>query len=110
MNVDLLISIIVALISGGASLLGVIITTNKSTSKMMCELEKQSIMTKAELEKQQIVYKSELDKNQAVMDNKISNLTIEMKECNNLGKKVPVIEEQIKVMNNRIKDLENITK
>lgn len=44
----------------------------------------------------------------AVIETKINYLTEEVKKHNNLFSKVPVIEEQIKVANNRIKDLETI--
>ena len=44
----------------------------------------------------------------AVIETKINYLTEEVKKHNNLFSKVPVIEEQIKVANNRIKDLEGL--
>jgi TolA-binding protein len=43
---------------------------------------------------------------QAVTDTKITALTREVREHNNFARRVPVMEEQIKVMNHRIKDLE----
>lgn len=43
---------------------------------------------------------------QAVTDVKISELTREVREHNNFAKRVPVLEEQIKVANHRIDDLE----
>ena len=45
-------------------------------------------------------------KNQAVMDEKIMELTREVREHNNFAKRMPVVEEQIKVINHRIGDLE----
>ena len=45
-------------------------------------------------------------KTQAVMDEKIMELTREVREHNNFAKRMPVVEEQIKVINHRIKDLE----
>lgn len=47
-----------------------------------------------------------LDKAQAVTDCKIEELTREVREHNNFAKRMPVIEEQIKVANHRIADLE----
>ena len=44
--------------------------------------------------------------NQAVTDTKIENLTREVREHNNFASRVPVMEEQIKVINHRIQDLE----
>ena len=43
---------------------------------------------------------------QAVTDTKIEELTREVREHNNFAKRMPVVEEQIKVINHRIKDLE----
>lgn len=45
--------------------------------------------------------------NQAVMDTKITELTREVREHNNFAKRMPVVEEQIKVINHRLNDLEN---
>ena len=70
-------SILVALISGGLTLLGVIISNNK---------------------------------HQAVADEKIAELTREVREHNNFARRVPVVEEQIKVINHRIADLEEYHK
>lgn len=44
--------------------------------------------------------------NQAVTDTKLEELTREVREHNNFARRVPVIEEQIKVVNHRIEDLE----
>lgn len=70
-------SIIVAVISGGMTLLGVIVSNNKR---------------------------------QAVTDTKVEELTREVREHNNFAKRVPVMEEQIKVINHRISDLEDFHK
>ena len=43
---------------------------------------------------------------QAVTDAKLSELTREVREHNNFAKRMPVVEEQIKVINHRLKDLE----
>jgi len=77
-------SIIVAIISGGLTLIGVIITTMSSNKK----IEKQ------------------LSVQQAVTDTKIEELTREVREHNNFAQRVPVLEEQMKVANHRIEDLE----
>lgn len=80
-------AIIVALITGGLSLLGVIITGGKTTKEV----------------------EARLDKQQAVTDTKLEELTREVREHNNFARRVPVLEEQIKVANHRIDDLEHIT-
>jgi len=45
-------------------------------------------------------------KSQAVTETKIEELTREVREHNNFAKRMPVVEEQIKVINHRIEDLE----
>ena len=77
-------SIIAAFITGGLALLGVIITNNTNSRRMEHKLEI----------------------SQAVTDTKIDELTREVREHNNFAKRVPVLEEQIKVANHRISDLE----
>lgn len=77
-------TIIVAIITGGLSLLGVIVTSNKTTRDVQAKLDKQ----------------------QAVTDTKLEELTREVREHNNFAQRVPVLEEQIKVINHRIAGLE----
>ena len=48
-----------------------------------------------------------LETSQAVTDYKIEELTREVREHNNFAQRMPVIEEQIKVINHRLKDLED---
>ena len=45
-------------------------------------------------------------KSQAVTDTKIEELTREVREHNGFARRMPVVEEQIKVINHRIDDLE----
>lgn len=77
-------SIIVAIITGGLSLIGVIVSNNRTSQSM----------------------DAKLDKHQAVTDTKLEELTREVREHKNFAKRVPVLEEQIKVANHRIEDLE----
>lgn len=46
-------------------------------------------------------------KSQAVTDTKLEELTREVREHNNFALRVPVLEEQMKVANHRISDLEH---
>lgn len=78
-------TIIAALITGGLALTGVIITNMSSNRKM-----ENSIKTA-----------------QAVTDCKIEELTREVREHNGFARRMPVVEEQIKVINHRINDLEH---
>jgi hypothetical protein len=45
-------------------------------------------------------------RSQAVTDTKLEELTREVREHNNFAKRVPILEEQMKVANHRITDLE----
>ena len=46
--------------------------------------------------------------NQAVTDTKLDELTREVREHNNFARRMPVVEEQIKVINHRVADLEKL--
>ena len=81
-------AIIVALITGGLSLAGVVATC---------------IATAKKTEKTQAVA-------QAVTDTKIEELTREVRAHNGFAQRMPVVEEQIKVINHRIEDLESFHK
>lgn len=75
--------IIVALIMGLASIATVIISSRKNASDVDAKLDKQ----------------------QAIMETKIDMLASEVREHNSFARRMPVVEEQIKVINNRIDDL-----
>ena len=49
-------------------------------------------------------------KAQAVMETKVDALTREVREHNHFARRMPVVEEQIKVINHRIDDLESFHK
>ncbi len=84
--------IIGSLITGGLALIGVIITNLTANKKVVSDI------------------KSEVEKNQAVTDTKIEELTREVREHNNFAKRMPIVEEKIKVINHRISDLEELHK
>ncbi len=77
-------AIITAIITGGLSLIGVIISNISSNRKM----------------------ENSLNTQQAVTNEKISELTREVREHNNFARRMPVVEEQIKVINHRVADIE----
>ena len=51
-----------------------------------------------------------LEVGQAVTNTKLEELTREVREHNNFARRMPVVEEQIKVVNHRINDLEGYHK
>lgn len=81
-------AIVVALITGGLSLAGVVIT---------CAVTARKNETAMRI-------------SQAVTDTKIDELTREVRSHNNFAQRMPVVEEQIKVINHRINDLEGYHK
>ena len=88
-------AVVVALITGGLAIAGEIIIALINNKAMRVELEKQSALADARLEKAQ-----------AVTDTKLEELTREVRMHNDFARRVPVLEEQIKVANHRIDDLE----
>lgn len=78
-------AITVALITGGLSLLGVIIASAAGNRRT----------------------EQKIQVAQAVTDTKIEELTREVRKHNGFAEKMPVIQEQIKVINHRIADLED---
>lgn len=93
------IGLIGTIITAIGSLTAVIVTNRANNEKMLHQMELQQVNIKAELKQAQ-----------AVTDTKIDELTREVREHNNFAKRVPVIEEQIKVANHRIEDLERKAK
>ena len=81
-------AIIVALITGGLSLTGVVITCMATAKKT----EKATAVA------------------QAVTDTKIDELTREVRQHNHFATEIPVLKEQIKVINHRMEDLEQYHK
>ena len=77
-------AILVALITGGLSLTGVVVTCLATAKKS----EKAAAVA------------------QAVTDTKIQELTREVRLHNGFAQRMPVVEEQIKVINHRLADLE----
>lgn len=49
-------------------------------------------------------------KSQAVMETKVDMLATEVRQHNEFARRMPVVEEQIKVINHRIEDLEGFHK
>lgn len=77
--------IIIALITGVCSVLGVIITTSASNRKLQQQLEV----------------------NQAVVNTKIENLTEEVRKHNNFTVRVPILEEQVSTLQEEMKELKH---
>lgn len=77
-------AVVVAIITGLVSLIGTVSAVYQTSKKTAEEFKVQ----------------------QAVMSEQINALTREVREHNNFAKRMPVVEEQIKVINHRLSDLE----
>lgn len=75
--------IIVALITGGISLIGVVVTNNNSNKSI----------------------ENKLTVSQAITDTKLDNLTEEVRKHNNFAMKIPLIEKDIERMKDDINEL-----
>ena len=80
--------IIVSIVTGVLTLIGVCVTAIAGSRKTRADITAQ------------------LERSQAVSDERLSELTREVREHNNFARRMPVVEEQIKVINHRIQDLE----
>ena len=77
-------AILTALITGGLSLIGVVITCLATARRN----------------------ENNLRISQAITDTTLEELTRAVQEHNNFARRMPVVEEQIKVINHRLTDLE----
>lgn len=80
-------AIVTALITGAMSLTGVVVTCVATARKN----------------------EQNLRLSQAVTDTKIQELTREVRHHNGFAEKIPVLQEQIKVINHRLANLEKLT-
>ena len=77
-------AVLTALITGGLSVVGVVITNLAANRKMQYEIKQ----------------------NQAVTETKIEELTREVREHNNFAHRVPILETKVKVADHRLDDIE----
>ena len=89
-------AVIVALITGGLSLAGVIFTSYKSNQQLYAKLDKQSELSDAKLEREIAVVKTQ-----------ISNLSDEVHKHNAFAERIPALEEKAKAADRRLTDLEH---
>ena len=79
-----MIEIVVAIITGVATVIAVVLTNSRNSRDMDAKLEKA----------------------QAITDTKIEELTREVRIHNGFAQRIPVLEEKMSEANNRIKNLE----
>lgn len=93
-------SVLVAIITGGMSLIGTVVTVVLANRQTLDKLDKKSEIS-------DLMLKAELERHQDVTDTKIEELTREVRKHNNFAERVPVLEEQIKAVNHRIDAIDN---
>ena len=81
------IEVIVSLVSGGVAIICCLISSFIASNKAL----------------------SYIEKTQAVTDTKLEELTREVRRHNNFAERMPVVEEQVKVINHRLNNLEKIS-
>ncbi len=90
--------IIVSIIGALATIIAVVVNSRQSRKDMVSELKLQQERADAKMEQAQ-----------AVTNTKLEALREEVREHNNFARRMPVVEEQIKVINHRLSDLEHKT-
>ena len=89
-------AVVVALITGGLSLIGIIITSVRSNQQLFAKLDKQSELSDAKLDKEIAVVKTE-----------ITTLSEEVRKHNDFAERIPALEEKAKAADRRLTDLEH---
>ena len=93
-----MIEICVSIIGALATILAVWLQSRASRKDLIHQLQLQQEKADASL-----------TTSQAVTTQRLEDLTREVREHNNFARRMPVVEEQIKVINHRIADLEHKT-
>ena len=100
-------AIISATIGGAVTLIVCIINNHFTHKKTLAELKAHN----DEIESKQTIQAMESEAKQqqtiALIEYKLDELTREVREHNNFARRMPVVEEQIKVVNHRIQDIED---
>lgn len=90
-----IIGLVGVIITAAASLVTQIIMSKRSHDKLLSDIRHQSEIADIKLE-------STLERHQEVYDNKIAELTREVREHNNFARRVPVIEQRVDDLTKRV--------
>ena len=93
-------SIMVALITGGLSLIGTIVTILVANHQTIAAMDKKSELSDAKLD-------AKLEKHQAVTDTKIDELTRKVEKHNNLIERTYKLEGEMVEVQHEIRDLKD---
>ena len=89
-------AVIVALITGACAIIAQLVISRQSSKELVAQIEHQSAMDDARLD-------AKLEKHIAVVDTKIEELTREVREHNNFARRMPVVEEKVAQLEQKIK-------
>ena len=96
---DVWVAVLVAVVTGVFALAGQIVLSRANNEKMVKEIEKRSEISDLKLEGQ-------IDNMKDVWNLQLSQLTQSVNKHNGFAERIPVLEEKIKSMDERIKELE----
>lgn len=99
-----------AIITGVVTLIGIGVSAHFSQKKMTQEFEAQHAAFMRQSEQTDLKLDAKLEKNLAVMSMRIDMLTDEVKKHNHFAERLPVLEQRVADINDRVKQLETVCK
>ena len=100
---DWFVPVLVAVITGACAVAAQVILAHAGSAKMLAELERRSEISDVKLE-------GRIEQMKSVWDVRLAQLTESVNRHNGFAERIPVLEEKIKVMNNRISELERMVR
>lgn len=92
------VAVIVAVVTGIFALAGQVVLSRASSQKMLSEIEKRSEISDVKMEGQ-------IEKMQSMWELQMSQLTTAVNRHNDFAARIPVIEEKIRVLENKVENL-----
>lgn len=93
------VAVIVAVITGIFALAGQMVLSRSSYAKVLSEIEKRSEISDVKMEGQ-------IEKMQSMWELQMNQLAASVNKHNAFGERIPVLEEKIRVLDNRVSELE----
>ena len=97
---DVWVAVLVAVVTGIFALAGQIVLSRASNQRMLSEIEKRSEISDVKMEGQ-------IDKMKDVWGLKLTQLTDSVDKHNRFAERIPVLEEKIRVLENRVSEIEH---
>ena len=96
---DVWVAVLVAVVTGVFALAGQIVLSRANNDKMLKEIEKRSEISDLKLEGQ-------IDNMKDIWKIQLDQLTQSVNKHNGFAERIPVLEEKVKAMDERIRELE----